>query len=769
MRNDPHSFDPAATVRDFDHQPARSFAKMAGLFEPIEATGVPLGGIGTGGITQASDGRFSRWTIKGGGVSHFDLPANGFILRVDNGTKQAMALQPAPQGPELSAFSFSPSAPRWGGLYPFAWSERPPLGDVVAECLSFSPVFPGDLETASLPVALFQWRLTNTGTEPADATLVFHMANMNGCFSQFNEGQPERVAAGLENYPMNDRNMVGVLQGRRRAGPEPLEGDGQWGIALQPSAGSNTSSTVCFDGTSDGRKIWEPLLATGELPNLGPGFVTEGGFRDVSPGLPTGAIASRQTLAPGESCQVTFALTWDLPIITFGQGRKWYRAYTDKWGRTGTNASALCRHALNHFQQWQSDIARWHETTTRTLGEAPHRAGMALNELYFLVDGLTVFTSAHDAPDNLQHFGLIECHDYALYNTLDLWIYAAEAVARFDPELSAMVSRDFASQLTQDDQTPRLHQWERSSFPLNPSGSCPHDLGGPNEDPFVVPNSYTYRDATLWKDLNCDLVLCLWRDGEKMGGEWRARHFGAVEKAIEHLQQFDRDGDGLIENEGIPDQTFDNIPMTGPSSYCGGLWIAALMAGARMAEEAGYQHLADRWNEQSHKAAHAFNTKLFNGQFFRVDTDGPFSQASFIEQLFGPFLARRYGLGEIVPQNHARSALKWIFENNYLDEGGGMGAVSLANVPKSARRFLPHSDDTSFQTSENQPGFNFSLCAQLEEWGLNSEADQLRRSLYRELYEKRNLIYQTPAAFDATGPTARAILNMRPLSVWWMT
>ena len=104
-----------------------------------------------------------------------------------------------------------------------------------------------------------------------------------------------------------------------------------------------------------------------------------------------------------------------------------------------------------------------------------------------------------------------------------------------------------------------------------------------------------------------------------------------------------------------------------------------------------------------------------------------------------------------------------------MDEGGGRGAVSLADVPESARRFLPHADDTSFQTSEIQPGFNFSFAAQLEEWGLRSEADQLRRTLFHELNERRNLTFQTPAAFDANRLTARAILNMRPLSVWWMT
>ena len=42
----------------------------------------------------------------------------------------------------------------------------------------------------------------------------------------------------------------------------------------------------------------------------------------------------------------------------------------------------------------------------------------------------------------------------------------------------------------------------------------------------------------------------------------------------------DRDGDGLPEHDGIPDQTYDTWPMHGPSAYGGSLWLAALRAGS---------------------------------------------------------------------------------------------------------------------------------------------------------------------------------------------
>lgn len=49
-----------------------------------------------------------------------------------------------------------------------------------------------------------------------------------------------------------------------------------------------------------------------------------------------------------------------------------------------------------------------------------------------------------------------------------------------------------------------------------------------------------------------------------------------IKKAIEYSFQFDKDGDGMIENEGFPDQTYDTWSAVGISAYCGGLFVATL-------------------------------------------------------------------------------------------------------------------------------------------------------------------------------------------------
>ena len=770
MLNDPFSAPPSALHRSNNHELVASKPKIPCLFKPLLGTGVPLGGIGTGGITRSSDGRFSRWTLKGGGVKVFDMPANGFIIRVkrENQAPVARSLQPAPDQDELCSFEFENSSPEWSGLFPLAWHKHNFLDDIEPECLSFSPVIAGNIQSSTLPLAVFRWRLRNRGQTRAEVSLGFHFANMNGWFNDFQEGRPHRVEAGCFNRPMCTEFGEGVILDRRRVAEIPPEGTGEWAIAVRSEQGLELTKTISFDGMADGLELWEPFLQSGNFPDLGEGWLAESGFRETPPGHPTAGVCAHTSIEPGDEKIITMTLVWDLPVITFGQGRRWYRSYTKEWGRDGHNSTQLAELVFKSAEEWESKIANWHDEITRKLGSAPHRAGVAINESYFLVDGFTIFATPDESPDSSEHFGIIECHDYALYNTLDLWIYAAEAVGRFFPEIAAKVAADYAEHLQPTDLSLRRHRWNNTFFPVNHQNACPHDLGGPGEDPFFTVNSYTYRDSTIWKDLNCDLILCLYREGKAMGIEWKTDRLSAVQAAIEHLQIFDRDGDGLIENEGIPDQTFDNIPMLGASSYCGGLWIAALLAASELAKEAGESPLAGHWKKIASKATEAYNDKLFNGSWYRVDTDGHFSEACFIEQLFGPFLARRLGLGDIVPPTNARKALRNVFERNFLVAGGGEGAVSLAEIPSEALAKLPHQDDTSFQTREIQPGFNFSFAAQLEEWGLMVEAEQLRKALYHELYVRRNLVFQTPAAFDKGQLSCRAILNMRPLAAWWM-
>ena len=109
----------------------------------------------------------------------------------------------------------------------------------------------------------------------------------------------------------------------------------------------------------------------------------------------------------------------------------------------------------------------------------------------------------------------------------------------------------------------------------------------------VKVNSYTIHDVREWRDLNCKLVVMVWRDIHWLPKEEAevllSRALPVCERLMRAGLDWDQDRDGLIENSGKPDQTFDSWVMSGPSAYCGGLWLAALASMADMADLAGQQ------------------------------------------------------------------------------------------------------------------------------------------------------------------------------------
>ena len=108
-------------------------------------------------------------------------------------------------------------------------------------------------------------------------------------------------------------------------------------------------------------------------------------------------------------------------------------------------------------------------------------------------------------------------------------------------------------------------------------------------------------------------------------------HSRLLERA---LQCWDRDGDGLIENSGAPDQTFDSWVMSGPSAYCGGLWLAAL---ACMVDLAARQEDGTDWADRLERARSAFTAKLWSPSLgcYRFDSSERGGRVVMADQLAG--------------------------------------------------------------------------------------------------------------------------------------
>jgi non-lysosomal glucosylceramidase len=89
--------------------------------------------------------------------------------------------------------------------------------------------------------------------------------------------------------------------------------------------------------------------------------------------------------------------------------------------------------------------------------------------------------------------------------------------------------------------------------------------------------------------------------------------------AMAYMDQFDRDRDALIENDGFPDQTYDTWTVHGVSAYCGGLWLAALQAAAAMADMVEDKDTAQYFQAKFSQARDVYEKKLWNGSYFNYD------------------------------------------------------------------------------------------------------------------------------------------------------
>ena len=139
--------------------------------------------------------------------------------------------------------------------------------------------------------------------------------------------------------------------------------------------------------------MWADFAADGRLD-----AVTDP--RPSAAGEPIGvAVAATVDLAPGERRSVRFALAWDLPVVEFGAGRRWYKRYTRDWGRTGERAFDLASHALQSAPTWRTAIEAWQRPVLEADDRPDWYKAALFNELYFLVDGGTFWEAGEvDGP-----------------------------------------------------------------------------------------------------------------------------------------------------------------------------------------------------------------------------------------------------------------------------------------------------------------------------------------------------------------------------------
>ena len=327
--------------------------------------------------------------------------------------------------------------------------------------------------------------------------------------------------------------------------------------------------------------MWTPFSKDGRLANDSANWVSSGETL-------AGAIAVRFTLKPGEKKVVPMVVSWDLPIIEFGTGRRWYRHYTDFYGTNGINALKIASEALKNAAAWSDAIDAWQAPYVSDEKRPDWYRGALFNELYILADGGSFWGRPVGSDPKTPHtFSFLECYDYPYYSTLDVRFYGSMPLLKFWPDVDKQELRQFAATVPKLEDEKLIWDWKTQEekkliFRLRKKkGAVPHDLGAPEEDPFFKVNQFSWQDTNDWKDLNSKFVLMIYRDYVFTGRKdkkFLTDTWPAVKEAMDYLQKYDRNGDGVPENDGYPDQTYDVWIVRGESAYSGGLWLASLRA-----------------------------------------------------------------------------------------------------------------------------------------------------------------------------------------------
>lgn len=769
--------------------------------------GMPLGGFGAGCIGRSHRGEFNLWHIDGGEHIFKNLAACQFSVfeSVESGDTQAYAMSTiAPQDNSLSRWQWYPQTSSTGqptgtyqALYPRSWYTYENVLQAQLTCEQFSPIWADNYQETSYPVAVFEWTAHNPTDREITLSIMLSWQNTVGWFANGNPSNEVKIrddgspvydydsqwenSEGNYNRWIVDNYRVGCLLDRATNGDLPVEGEGQWSIASIANPSVEVFYHSRWNPSGDGSEIWDSFASDGSLPDID----------DETPAIKgeqiAAAITIRFTMKPGKTKKIPFILAWDFPVTEFAKGVNYYRRYTDFFGRSGQNAWPITRTALKQYDVWQEAIINWQQPILdRT--DLPDWFKMALfNELYLLTDGGTLWSAA-DERDPVGQFGVLECLDYRWYESLDVRLYGSFSLLMLWPKLEKSILIAFARAIpAQDDRKRLIGYYVQTAFGYEDRPqtvdrdammavrkalhATPHDLGAPNEHPWEKTNYTCYQDCNLWKDLGSDFVLQVYRayvfTGKK-DVEFLAECWSAIVDTLAYLKQFDLDNDGIIENSGAPDQTFDDWRLQGISAYCGGLWLAALEAAIAIGQILTQTYddeltpkpteIVPQYQAWLESGKPIYQKQLWNGSYYRIDT-GSASEVVMADQLCGQFYAELLDLDPIVPLDCAKTALETVYRSCFINfQNGQFGAANGVKI-----------DGSPLNPKDTHPlevwtGINFGIAAFLVQMGMRDEGLKLAETIVSQVYTN-GLQFRTPEAITAAG-TFRASHYLRAMAIW---
>ncbi len=644
-----------------------------------EEISFPLGGIGSGCIGLAGNGRLIDWEIfnkpnKGStnGFSHFAIKAeaDGKVLdaRVLNGD-----LMPPYTG-EIGkpSFGFGPTRDYMAGVAHFKEAEfegEYPTANLrfkddtfqgKVRMLAFNPYIPLNDADSSIPAALFEIEVQNTTEKQITYTICLSVQN------------PLPKGSTVNTYGEEEKVRFIKLSSNKFKGDEVENGD----LTIATDAPHVSYQEYWFRGRwFDNLGIyWRDLTSPGNFKNRHyPESATE--IQDHC------SLAAHVQVKRGEKGSVRFVISWSFPNCC----NYWKPEKTD---------CCECDCTTKATKTWKNYYAALFEDSTKSAIYSLENWGRLYKETMefkealfsstlpsFVLDAVSANLSILKTPTVLRledgsFYGWEGCRvssGCCEGSCTHVWNYAYVLPFLFPKLERSMRDLDFKYNQREDG---------RMSFRLQlPLGR------GLSEFPHACADGQFGGVVKAYRD---------WKiSGDSL---WLKSNWEAIKKSIKYAwaetneDRWDLDKDGVL--EGRQHHTLD-MELFGPNSWLTGFYLAALKAGAEMAEYFGENDKAKEYRDLFEGGKEWVDKYLFNGEYYhqvidirdrsileRFESRDPNVENAYwddehreikyqiadgcgIDQVVAQWHANICGLGEIFDKEQTKKALSSIFKYNF--------------------------------------------------------------------------------------------------------
>ncbi|MCX6360938.1 MAG: GH116 family glycosyl-hydrolase [Armatimonadetes bacterium] len=614
----------------------------------------PLGGIGTGTVSLGGRGQLCDWEIFNRPAKGRDLPYTFFALWAKAAGKEPVArvLERRILPPYDSGFGLPTGAvsglPRLAecefvGGYPTAeLSFSDPALPLEVSLEALNPFIPMDDRSSGMPMALFTWSLTNTGAEAVSASLCLSL--LNACGYDGVDKLSNRHCAGFGQNQNAFRREAGMAGLAMTTGKYEADSPRHATMALvtpwpDVSVATRWERAGWWD---DVQSFWDDFASDGRLTDERPADPTPDGQTDV------GSVAALVDVAPGQTVRIPFIIAWHVPNLSNHwnneeavKGRPLTTYYASLW----PDAWSVAREALDRLPELEAGTDAYRRALFgSTLPDEVLDAASANASI------LRTTTCMRTGDGRLNAFeGCGDNCGCCPMNCTHVWNYE-QAVAHLFPALERTVRyTDFAHNTRPDG-----NMAFRTLLPL-------------------VDQLWEFKPAA---DGQMGTVLKAYREWQQgAGDDFLQSLWPGIVRALEYAWRpgsWDADGDGVMEGE--QHNTYD-IEFYGPNTMMGTLYLAALKAGAEMAEAMGEPDRAARFRDLCARGSEATTDRLWNGEYFTQTVIRPegateepryqYGAGCLSDHLLGQWFAEVVGLGHVLPGDKVRSALKAIHTHNF--------------------------------------------------------------------------------------------------------